>query len=396
MPELNKQVAYCLNVHPSRTLDEVLKNLTQFTIPIKSSVSPNTNMGIGLWLSATTLEELSDQHRLADFRDRLTEQGLVPFTINGFPFGDFHQPIVKHDVYLPTWAAAERLDYTVQLAGIQHQLLPEKMSGTISTLPLGWPVKPSLVHDPVFFQLCAQNLRQCAARLAQLEDQTGRNILICIEPEPGCLIDTCDDLVDFYETFLLTGETQTDLITRRHIGVCHDVCHSAVMFEDQATAISRYAGAGIRIGKIQVSSAIAAEFDPMSPEEKQVAFAQLQQFAEPRYLHQTSIETNDELIFFADLLFALQRFDAPEKLTGSWRIHFHVPIFAPQLGQLSTTQVEIANCLGALQQHEIPTPHFEIETYAWNVLPQQWQTDDLVSGISREWNWFAEAASKED
>ena len=33
----------------------------------------------------------------------------MPFTFNGFPYGDFHQSVVKHRVYEPTWADAERL-----------------------------------------------------------------------------------------------------------------------------------------------------------------------------------------------------------------------------------------------------------------------------------------------
>ena len=34
--------------------------------------------------------------------------------------------------------------------------------------------------------------------------------------------------------------------------------------------------------------------------------------------------------------------------------------------------------------------HFEVETYAWGVLPESLQVDQLSEGIAREMKWFAE------
>ena len=54
------------------------------------------------------------------------------------------------------------------------------------------------------------------------------------------------------------------------------------------------------------------------------------------------------------------------------RIHFHVPIFRRALGTLLSTQQAIAECVTALGSAGAPafTGHYEIETYAWSVLPQ--------------------------
>ena len=35
-----------------------------------------------------------------------------------------------------------------------------------------------------------------------------------------------------------------------------------------------------------------------------------------------------------------------------------------------------------------PPPHFEVETYAWNVLPEPLQPTDLAIGIARELQWL--------
>ena len=64
------------------------------------------------------------------------------------------------------------------------------------------------------------------------------------------------------------------------------------------------------------------------------------------------------------------------------------------LGVLNTTQREIAECLTALRKNSADggqsttMPHFEVETYAWNVLPQQYQQSSLASGIAEEIRWL--------
>lgn len=382
------QIGYCGNVHPGRNLQEVQDNLTRHSLAIKKIVRPNEAMGIGLWLSATTALELANDRRLNDFRKWLEDAGLVPFTFNGFPYGDFHQPIVKHHVYRPTWAEDSRLQFTVRLAEIQSHLLPLSEYGTISTLPLGWPRPGGEDVARNFLDVCARNLRNCANQLGRMREQTGHNTVICIEPEPGCVLDTAEDVVVFFEEFLRTGNAAQDEITGRHIGVCHDICHSAVMFEDQCRAIELYHRAGIRIGKVQVSSAIRVNFDELSAAAKQLALQQLGDFAEPRYLHQTTVKTGTEISFFEDLPLAIQHWPSAAAVRGQWRVHFHVPIYADRLGMIDTTQVEIDNCLDALSKFQCPVDHFEIETYAWNVLPECWQVATLADGIAQEWNWF--------
>jgi hypothetical protein len=345
-------------------------------------------MGIGLWLSATAARELDDRDRLLGFRDWLGESGLLPFTLNGFPYGDFHQDIVKHDVYRPTWADPERLDYTVRLAEILNVLLPPGIDGTISTLPLGWPVdgQRSYIDDELFWEACARNLRTCAARLKSISDSSGRNIFVCIEPEPGCILDTCEDVVAFFDQNLLTDDPSTNLMIRNHIGVCHDVCHSAVMFEEQSKAIGEFSSSEIRIGKVQVSSAVAVDFDSGTDEERMAKRQQLASFAEPKYLHQTSVRIGDQTTFYEDLHLALAA--QGQHPQGQWRVHFHVPIFSESLDLIGTTQSDIQRCVEAIKESGQPIPHFEVETYAWNVLPDRLREDSLANGIAKEMVWF--------
>ncbi len=407
-PISNRQIGYCTNVHAGSDLNEVLKNLQAHSVQVKQKTNPDSPLGIGLWLSSTASRELEDESNRERFRTWLHSAGLFPFTINGFPFGDFHQDIVKHAVYRPTWADPRRMDYTIRLAKLLDDLLPAGAAGSISTLPLGWPANPDRVRrvrstektdsspnrvenfrqtDQSLLESSAQHLVQVARQLDKILESSGREIVVAIEPEPGCLLDTCEDIVQFFEQYLLCGDRRQSEQVRRHLGVCHDVCHSAVMFEPQSVAMNAYADAGIRVGKIQVSSAVEVDFDALDPSDREPAFLELQRFAEPRYLHQTCIRAADEVTFHEDLSLAVEAANGRPK--GTWRVHFHVPIHVESFGLIGTTQREIKNCLNSIVPGERPVQHFEVETYAWNVLPEELWTGSLSDGIAAELNWFS-------
>src|SRR5262249_48419741 len=162
--------------------------------------SPTRPMGVGLWLSAKAAEQLLLNHAEHEFGEWLAAHGLVPYTLNGFPYGDFHQEIVRHRVYEPNWWQPERLHYTMQLAEIQDELLAPGMEGSISTLPIAWgtpcPDRPEL-------EQAAIQLKQAARWLHQLESESGRLIHVCLEPEPGCVFSFADDAIHFFEWQLL-------------------------------------------------------------------------------------------------------------------------------------------------------------------------------------------------
>ncbi len=406
------KVGYCTNVHAGTSLDAVTQNLLTHSVQVRkellrSSCGASESLPVGLWLSNQAALELDDT-QLRRWADWLAENHLLPYTFNGFPYSDFHQPVVKHDVYLPTWAEQSRLDYTVKLASILDCILPANELGTISTLPLGWPQGNETVGltgtretgAESLLVASAKNLKQLAVELDRILQTSSRLIQVGIEPEPGCVLDSADDIVNFFQQYLFDGQ-DVDRV-RRHIGVCHDVCHSAVMFESQQTAIEAYHKAGICVCKVQVSSAIEGVLDGTQDEQ---VWKELQGFAEPKYLHQTSMRDSESnsIEFFEDLHLAIEHKSgnpATEPsirlFCGQVRVHFHVPIFMEKLGVLNTTQKQITECLTAIRQsssgdgQEAVMPHFEVETYAWNVLPKQYHCPSLADGIAAEIKWFNE------
>src|SRR5438309_1043548 len=181
---------YCTNVHAGATLDEMRANLDKYAVAVKERYSPDRPMGIGLWLSANAAAELLAKKAEGEFGEWLAERGLVPYTFNGFPYGDFHQQVVRHRVYEPTWWQPERLHYTMQLVEILDALLAPGLEGSISTLPIAWGTP---CPDRGALEQAASQLRQAAAWMHQLESETGRLIYLCLEPEPGAVFSFADD-----------------------------------------------------------------------------------------------------------------------------------------------------------------------------------------------------------
>jgi hypothetical protein len=263
-----------------------------------------------------------------------------------------------------------------------------------------------------------KNLRDVAEYLLEVAERTGHEIVLAIEPEPGCVLDTAPDIIRFLERYVFSGPNSE--IVRRHITVCHDICHSAVMFEPQAYALGCYAEHGIRIGKVQVSSAIEVPWHEVASEERRAAWSQLLSFNEPRYLHQTTRQSplNDQVEMLDDLPEALlqwlphpnqhgQPTNSANPIVGEpecsdkwpkqpWRIHFHVPIYIDRFGLLRATRDDISQVVHSLRDHsELRiagrpwfTGDYEVETYAWSVLPPELMTTNLAQGIAQELTYF--------
>ena len=308
---------------------------------------------IGLWLTDAVVSDPN----VKSLQDDLDRVGAVVRGCNGFPQSSFHAPVVKRSVYRPHWGDPERLAYTQRLA----EVLVAIGSGPvreISTVPIGHQelttgVLPSAVR----------HLQKLVLVLADLEASSGVRVVVDLEPEPDCLLESASDVVRLFDQL---GDNP---LIRRHLGVCHDVCHAAVVRESQSHAIKTYIDAEIRIGKVQCSS--VPEVDLSVAEQRQF----LTQLDEPRWLHQASVESESGLQRFEDLTEVL------DLCQGTARVHFHVPVHLDQVGPLQTTRDEIQRALSALpfDQDRI----VEVETYAWSVLPESVRPP-LVEGIVLE------------
>jgi len=354
-------------------------------------------MGIGLRLSAVAAQHLLQQ-ALPFFKKWLQQQQLYVFTINGFPYSNFHHTKVKDQVYKPDWTTNERLIYTTNLIHILSGLMQTGTETGISTVPLSykyWVTDSCNTAD--VFEACTVQLMKCVLLLHQIDTTQNKYIHIDLEPEPDCLLQNTADTIAYFTNYLLPygidllqaqsgiDASKARQIILRHITVCYDVCHFAVAFEDADVAISKLKQAGIKIGKVQLSAALKIDKPAqITAEWIQQKSAAYQAFAESTYLHQTVVkDVNGVMHHYSDLPLALPHFANPDFM--QWRTHYHVPVFMDTYNHLQSTQQELLHLLSLLKTQHI-TNHIEIETYTWEVLPAN-QRLDLQASIIREMQW---------
>ncbi|MDE0822115.1 MAG: hypothetical protein OSA95_13410, partial [Opitutales bacterium] len=117
-------LAYCTNVHRGGDWAETFNSLNKDVMRVRARVSPDHPYAIGLRLGADAARELADAGRLLEFQRWLEINNSYVFTINGFPYGQFHGTRVKEQVYRPDWSTPERLEYTNLLFDLLSELLP--------------------------------------------------------------------------------------------------------------------------------------------------------------------------------------------------------------------------------------------------------------------------------
>lgn len=385
-------LTYCTNIHRGERWAEIMAALERHVPAIRAALGKEEPMGLGLRLSAIAAETVAEPAALDSFRGWLAMHRLYVFTLNGFPYGPFHGTRVKEQVYEPDWRTPERLAYTSRLAELLAALLPDEpgLEGSISTVPLGF--RPGR-DDPAVMAAYVANLQETIARLVELERRTGKRIALALEPEPMCALETTAEAVAFLEERILAGTArarladrlavspgEAELLARRHLGLCLDVCHAAVEFEEPQASLALVEGAGIAVPKLQLSAALVV------PRVDRGTMATLRRFEDGVYLHQVVERAADgTLRRFLDLAPAFAAID--EAIGREWRVHCHVPIFSERLGEgLASTRPTLEQVL-AIQARRPISRHLEVETYTFDVLPAELRAEGVEQAVARELRW---------
>lgn len=389
-------LTYCTNIHAGKNWDEDFNALQQNFPAIKQNVSPDQPMGLGLRLSNNASIQLSNPDDLLQFKQWLQQNEAYVFTMNGFPYGDFHRTIVKENVHTPDWTTQERRDYTIRLFHILKSLLPAGMDGGISTSPLSYRhwFKTTADFEAAKYS-GTLNIIAVAKVLIDISKETNQLLHLDIEPEPDGILETGREFIDWFENDLLVigipiiaeayncAEAEAEMLLKKHICLCYDVCHFAIGYENHEAVLMELEQKNIGVGKIQISAALKANLIGTAAD-KNLIKANFATFNEPTYLHQVvALKKDGSLIRYADLPPALVDTDDDNVL--QWRSHFHVPISIQEIGLLQSTQKDIIKVL-QLQKAKPFTNHLEVETYTWEVLPKQIKLP-IAQSITNELNW---------
>ena len=371
-------LGYCTNIHRGETWEDTFRGLRDYTMRVRERVSGGKPYGIGLRLSEAAARELRAGNTLADLKRWLEANNSYVFTINAFPFGAFHGKRVKENVFRPDWTTNERLDYTNIVFDILAELLPPGMSGCVSTLP-GSHKEFGIGSDEL--EAIFGNLKSCREHIERVAERTGHDLHLGLEPEPLGLFETSGETLKFFGLYLDRHPQDRDFF--KFIGMNYDTCHLAIEFEEANAALSRITGAGIRLSKLHFSSALK-----LKPTLENLQ--RLRGFDEPVYFHQVVIKEGDDMPLrrFRDLPDALD-FAAkhPGERGDEWRVHFHVPIHAAPSGEFDTTQDHLLGAMDWLGRNPAKCQHIEMETYTWEVLPEDMRSGDVVDQLVREYDW---------
>lgn len=401
------RLAYCSNLHPAEDLDGFLEGLRTITLPLRERLAVGGSFGVGPWLPAAIAMELTADEGSPDlsrFVEFFAENELDPFTFNAFPFGGFHLPGLKEGVFRPTWAEPERLAFTISVAQVARCLREACGADgpcghlSISTHCGGFGATVREEHREKIYQ----NFALLALNLSRLEEETGDRIVCALEPEPRSIANDTGALKAIHEGILAVApevigggrsrrSASPEDVVRRHIGTCLDACHAAVEFEPPQAAFLGATSAGLPLGKLQFSSALALA----RPDENVLARERFFALDEQIYLHQVTGRRGDEYARADDLDRLAEAFAAGDpdwRACDEWRCHFHVPVDL-DLGEaqgLRTTQPEadatLRAALDAPDRWGSMELHLEIETYTWNVLdPTLRGPGSLLEGLEREY-----------
>jgi len=383
-------LTYSTLVHPGDTWEEMWTSLITYVPKVKARVAPKVPFGVSLRLSAKSAETLANNRAERDkLKKFLADNDMYLYTVNAFPYGPFKNQVVKEQVYEPDWRSEERTRYTSNVADVLADVVPQSVSPSIQSAPLGF--KPRVTGADVVASY-TQHVLRVAAHLVALEARTGRTVTLALEPEPFCFLETTDETVAYFTGHLYSGASATALAKlagipiseahvalRRHVGVVFDICHQAVVYENIPESLQKLVDAGIPIFKLQEAAAMRV------PEVTQKIVDTLARYAKTIYLTQTVQKKDGKLTRFLNLEDA---FEAWRKDPGprEWRTHFHVPVFLDSLGEFGTTRFAIED---ALKFHKASplSRQLEIETYTWDVLPDHLKTGDIVDYVTREIEW---------
>ena len=374
-------LAYCTNIHRGEDWPQTFDSLKTDVLSVRDRISEGKAYAIGLRLSDLASRELSEPAVLDNFQQWLVDENCYVFTVNGFPYGNFHGTRVKEQVYLPDWTSPDRLEYTNRLFDLIAALVPEGVEGSVSTLPGSFK---EFITEESQEQQIRDNIWKCVEHIAALSDRTGKTLHLGLEPEPLGYFETSAETVHFFES--LKGEHSSNSKLIDHLGVNYDTCHLAVEYEEPQDALGALSEAGLRISKLHLSSALIVKPDADTK-------AKLKPFGEDVYLHQVVEKTNGGgLNRYRDLDAAL----SADKNADEWRIHFHIPLHSPDGSWFSTTRDHIGGVLDMLKEDPKLCSHLEMETYTWEVLPAEMKNRAVVGQLVGEYEWTLEQLRARD
>ena len=316
---------------PARDLPDVVEQLDAYAAAVRSRLDVDT-LGVSLWLPPTLAAALAiDGRSRTRLRAELAARGLEVVMLSGVPYAEGGDEGSEP----PDWSDPARLEYTLDLARILVDLLPDDaVRGAVTTIGLGrrdgW--------DEAKQKACARILGRLSGGLAEVAWQTGRAVRVGFQPAPGAVLDSSASVAAAFQR-----------VDKDRLGVSLDLAAVACTWENPGAYLDRLAGAGVPVIQAQVTAALQA-FDPPAAAEALRGYVQE---GHPRPV------TTPDGGYLPDLADALR-----ESPAGPWRVLTPVPLQEQLPAPLSATTDVWRTAVRHLMAGALPgTEHLDIEAY---------------------------------
>ena len=386
-------LTYCSNIFKEKKWKDLLNKLNIYIKNLKENFK-NKNTNISLCISNSLANEIKDKY-ISKLETWLKNNDAYLSSINGFVYQTFHQKYIKDKIYYPDWTSIDRVTYTQNLINILNILIKHDHEGSISTSPISYTPWIKYRYNSYILFSASKNLTDVIKFLIQ---NTKKNIHIDIEPEPHCTIESSKNFIHFFNAWLLPISKkyiQKDLnitskkietLTKKYIRICYDICHLSVNFEKHQNAIQRLKKNNIKIGKIQVSSALTFKM-PQTHIKKKDIIETLLTLKNSPFLHQTNEKDKTNIKKYRDISYALKDFHKKEN--NEFKIHCHMPLYLKKYKNIDTTHDETEAALKLLLD-EIKIKHIEIETYTHSMISKTNQMNSII----KEYDWVINLIKK--
>jgi hypothetical protein len=326
-------------VRPARDLTEVVAQLDAHAAAVRARLDVDTlcvSLGLPPSLAAALAVDARARTRL---RAELTARGVEVRTLSGTGYADAEAPSEQR--HGPDWSSPARLEYTLDLARILVDLLPDDaVRGAVSTVGLGRRAGWDAARE----KAAARILGRLSAGLAEIAWQHGRAVRVGFRPEPGYVLDTAEHTVAAFAT-----------LDRDRLGVCLDLANLACTWRDPVAELDALGAAGVPVIRAQVSAALEVP-DPAAARDA------LRGHVDHDHPHQVTTPAGG---YADDLADALR--DMP---AGPWRVRYHVPAQRTPAPPLAATAEIRGATLRRLVAGDVPcTEYLDVGGETWDPFP---------------------------
>ena len=235
-------LSFGVNLGAARDLPAVIARLDRYASAIRARVAVDT-LGVSLWLPPSLAAALAVDGRLRTrLRGELDARGLEIVTLSGVPYAEGGGEASAGERDQPDWSDPARLEYTLDLARVIVDLLPDDaVRGAVTTLGLGRRAGWNTGKE----KAAARIMGRLSAGLAEVAWHTGRAVRVGLRPEPGGVLDAIDQTIT-----ALAG------VGRERIGVTLDLASLACTWEEPADTLARLSAAGISVIRADLSQTV--------------------------------------------------------------------------------------------------------------------------------------------